>query len=392
MALTIVYLSRARGSISRARAILVYHDGGHGHSIIGCDALRRMYPGQPVVFVWFLEHGRHNPHIGQLWKDVDVVLQPFFRFRLLSVRTGWSGLSQKKWLASIYRRVSSLWGPSAKVWSLDEFWVALPSAGPREMMFWKERDYFSLCAKVPAPPARLPASERERLANKVRDKIGHRPLCCVYLRYRETGSVDADSRSGASLDSIFPAFERLVSGGWAVLLTGDRELPMDTARRFQGVVLDAAMINEHRDLFQLYAQTEAAFFIGESGGGVWLPVINQMPTLLINSFPLGWSTPGSTVLWKVLEAPDGATVAGPHAFATFWNRHDVSPMRIRPNSPQELEAAVLDALDWLDARRPICATELFDELPDGALLKTISVRPSPAWPALGAKEMSGSPC
>lgn len=373
-------LWRTHPSLSGARAVLVYYDGGFGHSIIGPDALRRLHPRQRVAVIWFLERRRHNPYFATLWSDVQVIVLPIIGGGWLGRRVGWSAVAQKRWLAGVYLRLLHRWLPNTELRTMDEFWSTLPPAGPKLPLFGKERDYFVLCQSVPAPPARLPASVRDRVLTRIRAKCGDRRLCCVYLRHRVTGYVETDRRSGVPFEALEPAIELLFARGWAVLITGDRPVPGRVLSVEDAPLCDASVLGVPRSIFQLFAQSEADFFVGESGGGMFLPTINGIPTLLINAFPLGWGMPNATVLWKVPLDSDLRPLPGRLALAQLATEYDPEGVQIRENTPQELREAVADALDWLDAGRPSARTDLFDDLPAGALLRTISVRPSPAWP------------
>jgi hypothetical protein len=177
--------------------------------------------------------------------------------------------------------------------------------------------YFQMLRHYPRSPLRLPDEQRETVRRRIGEAIG-RPvcewrLCCLYLRNRDASAPETASRNGSPVEEFAGAVAALKKRNYLCILVGDR------ARGGGGDLWDAARLGVPADLLYLYAATEADLFIGEAGGGSYLPGISVIPTLIVNSYP--------------------------HGYARFHATELLKPSATEANSAEEITAAVQDFLD-----------------------------------------------
>ncbi|MBI3708579.1 MAG: hypothetical protein HY246_13025 [Proteobacteria bacterium] len=393
---------RATGDLRRSDIIVVYENGGFGHLATVPDALRRLYPDRAVTLLFGAHPGRHNWYVSRLWQMPRVHLLPFGL--ALGRRGRFPGLMVPlplqvrscAWLASALRR---LWPAKTIVDSAHEFQRLLRRQVSGRDDFADElldnwpSYYLRLMNRRPAAPVRLPLE----LAAKVRAELDRarvssgqpkRGLCCLYLRAKGA-SIDTNSgvRSGSDISEYVRAIRFLVSAGYQCVLIGDRRLPDDLAEEFSGRLVDARELASDPWLVSLFAATEADLFIGESGGGSWLPGVNGVPTLIMNSFPYYQTRYRATVCFKWWIDAAGQPVEPRRAFSELARSYLWDGCTVRASSGLEIEAAVRDFV--AGHRR---------DSPYGARIEEIAgpgadswfadaeARISPAWLRLAAPE------
>jgi putative glycosyltransferase (TIGR04372 family) len=393
---------RAIRDLRRSDIIVVYENGGFGHLATVPDALRRLYPDRAVTLLFGAHPGRHNWYVSRLWQTPRVHLLPFGL--ALDRRGRFPGLMVPlplqvrscAWLAAALKR---LWPAKMIVDSAHEFQRLLRRQVSGRDDFADElldnwpSYYLRLMNHRPAPPVRLPpelASRARAELERVRDSPG-RPksgLCCLYLRAKGARiDINSGVRSGSDISEYVPAIRFLVSAGYQCVLIGDRRLPDALTREFGGWLVDAHRLEPDPWLMSLFAATEADLFIGESGGGSWLPGVNGVPTLIVNNFPYYQTRYRATVFFKWWIDAAGQPVEPRRAFSELARSYLLDGCTVRSNSGLEIEAAVRDFVAGHRQDSPYGASieEIAGPGAD-SWFADAEARVSPAWLRLAAPE------
>jgi hypothetical protein len=133
-----------------------------------------------------------------------------------------------------------------------------------------------------------------------------------------------------------------------VLFTGDRELPDPVFRRFNGMVVDAKHLVVSEQIFSLFAATEADIWIGDNGGGTWLPGINSTPRLVINAFPYYYGYPSSWMFYKTVRDKFGRLMDLRGIFQEHPYDYEISAGVVYDNTSDEIIQAVAQFLEDLE--------------------------------------------
>src|SRR5262249_13835945 len=159
---------------------------------------------------------------------------------------------------------------------------------------------------------RLPCLVRDRIRSKLVaiTKHGGVRLCGLYLRRKGEDSSDHTTnwRVGSPLFEYLPPLELLNDAGYQVILVGDGVLDPITFERCGGMLVDARSVNVNKDILDLFGATEVDIFIGETGGGLWLPGINHIPRLHLNAYPYFVAKPNSWIYYKTVTDRDGKLI------------------------------------------------------------------------------------
>ena len=148
--------------------------------------------------------------------------------------------------------------------------------------------------RVPAPNIHLPKHMLEEISGKLAriwrssGNEEEAKYCCLYLRYEEKDSYTTRLRNTSNIQNHLPAVSLLNGQGYQVLLTGDLGLDVETRDAFKGRLVDAESLGVEAGVFNLFAALEADIFIGNNGGGVCLPNINDIPVLFLDAFPFNF--------------------------------------------------------------------------------------------------------
>jgi len=399
-------LWRARHDLAAADVLAIYESGGFGHHVIGPDALRRMYPGKRCVMLCGAYRGIHNWYIPQLWCEPRVHLLQFGVLvgRSLTLNIPFhvqvaTGAAIGRWLKRRYRGKTVL---GSILEFRDALWDAARAVPGPPMAAMRSRDaseytipYFHLMARQPAPPAKLPAHVtlpiRQALEAAIGPKRGHRRLCCLYLRKRGSASeVDSFIRTGSTLEDYVPAIRRLVDAGYQCLLVGDRELPEDVAQAFGGWLADARTLGQDASVVALFGASEADVFIGESGGGTFLPGVNGIPTLIVNNIPYYQIRHRATAFFKVCTDRAGMLIGLKRMFGELSRAHEIDGGIIHSNTAEQLAMAVSEFLtEHREGEAYGVAVETIVGSPNDLWYADAQARISPAWLRMvGAMEQS----
>ena len=340
-------------AISCSDVLLIYPQGGFGHTIAGPDLVRRLFPEKTITVLFQFQRTVHNPLVRAIWPDLRLIFLPIeFAW---SGRGGWTRLPwfvslKSNWLFALMRVIflekivllySDIFQMAHRYNSSSPDWVA---------------GYFKLRDTIPAPPPRLPHA----LNRKVRKALSlhvpdHKKICCLYLRAKGDAR-DSDStswrRTGSPLRCYWKAIKALNERGYVVLLVGDRCLDEESMSALGSSVFDARSLSLAHDLLYLYAALESDIAVLECGGGTWLPALRGIPHLVVNVLPFRYASPGGTIYFKSVIRADGGPLDIGCLLGEKSESYEFPGCNVKENDEDELETAVLDFLDHLHEPRP----------------------------------------
>src|SRR5262249_1365718 len=154
---------------------------------------------------------------------------------------------------------------------------------------------------------------------------------------------------GSPLSEYLPAVELLNDAGYQVILVGDGVLDPITFERCGGMLVDARSVNVNKDILDLFGATEVDIFIGETGGGLWLPGINHIPRLHLNAYPYFVAKPNSWIYYKTVTDRDGKLIHYREVFANHMYDYELPGMTLHDNSADAICRAVTCFLENLSA-------------------------------------------
>jgi len=180
------------------------------------------------------------------------------------------------------------------------------------------------------------------------------------------------------MPGYLPAFRYLNECGYRVLLTGDSVLSSDARKEFGNGLIDWTMLDVDRELYMLFAGTEADIHIGQVSGGSTIAHVNGIPTLLLNAFPFGHCLYKTTVFYKHLADENGNPVPAETMLSRFYLDYQVRDFTLISNSAEQIESAVRDFIDNLGDEQPYGNLDESSGLSSSSL-RTGNSRISPAW-------------
>lgn len=377
-------LLRHWSAIRRSDVLVVYHQGGFGHTIVGPDVASRLFPGRKIVILYLFERTVHNPLTTRIWPGMDFIFVPI-EFAWW-VGGGWKRLPWYNNLRSewLYAFMKALFPRKTVLLHSEIFEMtrAHEDAPADDPVGWY-RGYLTLMQNVPGVAPRLPDDLRKAVDDKLSPRLtGKKKFCCLYLRAKG-GAADSDStswrRTGSPLRCYWGAIRVLIARGYTVLVVGDRSLDPGTATEFAGKVFDADTVGISHDLFYLYAALESEVAVLECGGGSWLPVYRNTPHLVVNALPFRFASPGGTIYFKSIAGPDGKLLDARHLLTDLCEEYNFSGCSVIDNTEQELAEAVTDFLDHLDDRPWGVRAATLADLPAASWHRIVKSGISPVW-------------
>jgi len=344
--------------------VVLLTEGGYGHTISDLDMARRVFPSG-FTLVIFSSPKRHNWEISKMWEGCNVihfwlylyVRDPLWIRRTVLVVTlllrrivnrkfwrayddaaltdfpEYQALCESQFLIEAYKDLAkSRWGLKLDGKALnqdDEIYFAL--------------DVFYDGLSPPRPPARVEQDFRSRL-RQIRPQA--KGFLTLYMR--DKGN---DIRCGGEFSDYREMIEMVLRHGLAVLIVGDR--PRETAPGdLKSILIDHKVLGIGKEWFENCALVLCDYFIGDAGGGVYLPALRDMPKLMINSAPYAQVVPGFLHLYKRIIDSEGNAIPLEACFNEMTWTYDVGPNHVwRNNTPFELREATQELLnvppaDW----------------------------------------------
>ena len=354
-------------AVRHAEVVVLMTRWGHGHTITGPDIARRRYKGKRCIFIVLSEYPLHNWKTALMWPDITVLFVPYtlgFRWRQSPV-----SFPYPKWYVRLMPRAlnkfARLVAPQdAAIISVHQLYTEVPFPQHLQAMFdpktawWRaEPDerlkflnvaYIWLLREVPAPSVHLPERLRHKIKRRLIQAAGKegKGLCCMYLRQKGAGSTLSfeSRRVGSPLEDYVPGIETLIQNGYQVTVTGDVSVPKGMLSHFGGMLIDADALRVNPQVLSVYCATEADIFIGETGGGTWLPGINGIPRLVLNAFPYYYGYPNTWMFYKFVTDARGQLVPYQALFDEHAYDWDLPGMTIHNNSSHDIHSAIVSFL------------------------------------------------
>jgi len=391
--------------IRKAQVVVLLPDGGFGHTITGPDITRKVYKGQRCVFIVFSEYSRHNWKVSLIWTDIEVIFLPLSigtKYRVFgkALVFPWAYWYRER-VINIVKNIFNLLNASCNIHYVNEVYgnLQLPKEiGKDELKpgglnnfghSWPT-GYFKLSEKVFAPNVYLPNSLQRDIENKIlnylpeekKDKI---KLCCLYLRQKGLEEKDDASnytRSGSNFEDYIMAIKKLNNSGYIVLLTGDVVPSLLKMKEFNGMLIDNRLIKIDKNLFYIYAATNSDIFIGEPGGGAWLPNVNNILKLIINAFPFSYGLPNSWVYYKTVRDRNGNLMKFEKLLSDYSYHYNFEEFgfNLYNNSADEIYRAVSSFIE--DINKPVeynPGADIVSKISNYSWLKISKAKISPEW-------------
>ena len=398
----LMHLLRYVSDIRRSDVVvLMTNPPAFAHTIVGPDVARRMFKGQQCLFlVAFWKFG-FNPLVSEIWSDIDVrfirrfVLAVQFRHRVTSIPFAQLHDRMAQWVT---RKVVLLFGhKDGRFFSLEELYEELLSQESLARNVTADHSGWSppmrlaaaqiiLQQRVPAPNIHLPKHMLEEISGKLAriwrssGNEEEAKYCCLYLRYEEKDSYTTRLRNTSNIQNHLPAVSLLNGQGYQVLLTGDLGLDVETRDAFKGRLVDAESLGVEAGVFNLFAALEADIFIGNNGGGVCLPNINDIPVLFLDAFPFNFGYKNSFVYFKSARDKKGCVIPGLRLISDFAADITATFGALENNSAAEITEAVASFIDDLKALDgPDPHADIAEMIPVNSLFRITGARISPAW-------------
>jgi putative glycosyltransferase (TIGR04372 family) len=375
-------------AIRRAQAILIYPDGGFGHTIIAPDWIRRLHPGGGNITFFGTSHDRvrHNRLIAGVWgadKFVWVrqgimlpyyqaVFDPVWNLRLFQ--------AARRFLTwYVPNTPCYFWAEGLKSATPHPSWLAIDSPF-NDLPF--EGFHYTLGRARPLPPLHVGEPIRSHVSRALQDRFGSefRRRCAFFIRHRgEINGADTSSHNRLSpeFDAHIPVIRALNRAGYQVLLTGDATAAAELIAERKGGLVDWRAAGVDRDAFRMFAGTEVDIHIGSLSGGSAFLYVTDIPGLMLNAFPPCDALPRTTVYYKWLFHADGSLASMEELFNGMFKDHQLHGCRLVDNTSEEMVEAVEDFIAHLDARP--YGVDPIDLGVEAPLIRAAEARLSPVW-------------
>ena len=277
-------------------------DQGYGHTITGPCCAKQTYKGD-ILFVFFNQGSRLNEHHEILFASPRILfLRKCIRFsndqtciflmnilRWLLYRTEYSG--QFHYVAdrefTVKHDVSYLYRDYC-------VFKSLPIQGPKVSsndwvkFFIKDFDFYR--NSIGFDNEKIISFKQ--LAHKI---FGNRPIICIYRREKVSGGISSKRRVGGDLSNYADFLTQLHSHNFTIFAVGE----IDKLKSSFDFIVSAENLNMEKAKFDLLAVLACDIFVGNVGGGSWLPLLGKSEKkIYIDAFPYWWKPNNSSVLYK----------------------------------------------------------------------------------------------
>jgi len=295
----------------RYEQIVIMLEGGFGHTIINPLWISGI-SSESTLLIIITEKGRQNQEISKIWKRIKVVNLPrhigkstkhcrniMFHISLKTIRCAF------KWSNSKYFELSpgpyncnqdsnllSNWYHQA---NRDDEFVRLnvPAYTPQiDNIYSAHIAAYFLVQKKKIDTSLLFNSINKIFRRELSRIPANQKYFLVYLR-----SKDHDIRCGSRPKEMNKVFEYLINLGFSILLVGDYSKD-DFKLSNNTNIFDHTSVGIPSNAFYVCATYLCSFFVGDCGGGAFLPAYLSKPSLMINAVNVG-----RTPIYKSLVMP-----------------------------------------------------------------------------------------
>jgi len=390
---TVSQLIKNINMIKSTNIIVMMSGLGFGNSIQGIDIMRRFYKNKSPVFV-IIGWGYHNPYVVNLWGKTKVIyIKSFLGIKLINSKY-FSFVNSliinviKNILVFIIESITK-----NKILAenglnaINKYIDIYPNYNGFVFVPW-----YYLIKNVKVDKATLPENYKVLIESKLNKYLlkcadkNSTKLCCLYIRAKGDKSKNITSiiRDGTQIETYLPVMRRLIDEGYFILLTGDRKLDKKIISKFNNKVISSEFLKVDSDIFSLFAATEADIFIGNDGGGSQLPIVNEIPSLIINTFPVdGPGFTNASILFKTIRDNKGKLVDYLKLFEHYPYDYNINDYKIYNNTPEEMDLAVKYFLyDIKQNSLNKNKDNIMSSIPNHLLIKYTNSTISRAWPNL----------
>jgi hypothetical protein len=333
--------------VSRADCILLWPQGGFGHTLSSPDWLRHIAPNSRNLIIFGRWPKRHNALIAELWGH-DRFLWVWSAIWLPRVGV----VADFRWSEALFefaeRQLKRVWPKKRVLNSWTLFW-----ATPRPSWvepgskydFNRECRLYALRAERPAPALHLGENRIRVVEGALRNVVGtgYERRCNLYLR-RRLGDVSNLARCAQPVAAYEPLVRYLVSRKFLVMITGDVDIA-GTALADEPLVVDWRRLGISKNLFHVYGGTETDLHIGNLSGGTAFTYVADIQTVLIDALAFGDAYPKTTIQYKRLRNADGSLVP----LRTLFDKHaldfECRGCEVVEASPLEMMEVVKDVVE-----------------------------------------------
>ena len=338
-------------SIIKSSKVVLCCEGGYGHTISIPDIGRRIDKDALIVFV--SEYGRHNWKQSLIWDDVNVIhllksvyshyyithliMCIFIKFILTKLFNKKLILTENK----IHKNETTFFYEYMMLFVQKGSGCVVQANNIPECNEWMVY-WYRLRRMVkrdsPTVPKEIKVRFYEALSDKREEKIDK--LVTIYLRNKNTRS-ETCIRSGSELSAYRSAIHYLDKHGYTILIVGDRsseEYPEDLTK----YLFDANKINFNQEWFNILAISECERFIGESGGGSYLPCVFEKPILMCNVLPYFQGVPFSLMMFKRIVDRNNKMVNLDECLNDPWQTINTQEYKVLNNTEEMILGAVIE--------------------------------------------------
>lgn len=356
-----------------------------GHTVSGIDYASRLYWPHRISLL-YLSHPNANPELPRLFEhNVDAyTLRSVISFKSVNID------APRVAVLRFFSLIVSALRPRLHV--IEHFDVYKTIGLARERLLAGDPDkgqlvdafdytgYVRLLRDRIGRDARLPAELLARAEHAIDDAypdFRSRPFVVLTFRRKGVGlEAHTAMRDAGPVANYLPAVQWLTENGFHVVPWGERS---DTFKGMKGVyTLELAALE--RDIFNLYAFSEAALFVGQQSGAPVLANACGVPVLLTDALPHRYGTfrREDVILFKRLrERATGRLLSLVEVFrdhpdlAQGFN-FDASGVEIVDNTAEEILEAIQEAAALARGELVLSAgderlVELFRALPDASM-------------------------
>ena len=289
--------------VGSKRPIFVNVEGGFGHTLAAPTCLQSLI-GEDFYLIFFYVKERHNYLTREafdgrfLWCRVTFPGFPFFSLRVHQ----FLGVALVKVLSSLTVGAHDLRRffeeSSSESWMVESDYYDEYYSDPYRRVYM-----FRLALSDSEVVARGGSSfYLKKLENNPLGRLisTRRRICAIAHRaYEKSGDITKSVRNSRSLSELVGIVNYLTdTAGYHVILCGHvhgKELDLFASNPF---VTYPAKTNLCKDAYDFYAGMLFDVFIGPMSGALDYARCRQVPTLILDSFPYGWSSPRATLAFR----------------------------------------------------------------------------------------------
>ena len=161
----------------------------------------------------------------------------------------------------------------------------------------------------------------------IRSEKGDRKIVCLYRREKTKGGISSERRVGGDLDNYARVLSYLKERGFIILVVGETS---EIKQRFP-FLIRAEDISVKKEVFDICAIMASQYFIGNAGGGSWLPLFSKAEIIYVDAYPLWFMPRDATTIPKRVERHGKKVSASNSVPASFWESDDLVVKDSDPN-------------------------------------------------------------